>query len=391
MARQRDLCPHFGACGGCEYQDLAYAKQLKLKEADLAGLFSDYSRAAVKRIIPSPEIWCYRNKMEFAASADRENRRFLGLRQRKKFFKVVDLKECRIFYKDTGKILDAVRRWMTEYSVEPYHMSRHTGELRYMVVRHSKFYDEFMVIIVAASKDEAPDRKKFLKLAGHLKSIKAVRSVYLCLNSGLADVALNGDIFQIAGEDKIRERINGIDYLIYPEAFFQTNPYCCGKLYDLIKRYAKTSCGKALDIFCGTGGITLQIADSFREVIGVDNCAENIECAEENARLNKIKNARFVCCDAEEFVLNLKSEDSLEDFSVLIVDPPRAGLTKKTKAAIFESGVPRIIYVSCNPKNLSEDLKAAAESYRIKSITAVDMFPHTRHLEAVALLEKRGG
>ncbi|MDP3790951.1 MAG: 23S rRNA (uracil(1939)-C(5))-methyltransferase RlmD [Candidatus Omnitrophota bacterium] len=378
----KELCKHFGICGGCDFQDVKYEEQLKAKEARLKNIFSAFTITNFESIAPSPEIFYYRNKMEYAVNNDRENI-VIGLRQKKRFYRIVDLEECRIFLDGVKDIFAVFKDWMKANGIEPYQLKRHTGNIRYAAMRHSKYYNELMIIIVMASEEDSPSA-----LVDRLKSIKAVRSIYLCVNSGLSDVSIAGKTRLMHGESHIRERINNIDYLIGPGSFFQTNPYCCGELYSIIKDQVKHNGRQALDMCCGAGGITLQVADNFDKVVGVDISAQNIEDAITNAKINKIENLEFICDDAQNFLLNSVALKSAQAFSTIILDPPRAGLSKKAREAVCSSGVENVVYVSCNPVNLAEDLKTLTAAYNIEKMIPVDMFPHTRHVEVVAILKR---
>lgn len=377
----KELCRHFGTCGGCDSQDKPYEEQLKAKESSLKELFSRFDIKEFRDIIPSPEIFNYRNKMEFAVGSDGGDL-FIGLRQKRRFYRIVDLEECRIFRGGVKTIFDIFKSWIREYAIEPYQARRHTGDLRYAAMRHSKHYDELMIIIVTAS----PGLRTG-PLVDKLKTIDGVKSVYLCVNGALADVAVTDRTELLYGERYIRERINGIDYLIGPDSFFQTNPYCCSRLYSLIKEEASGIGGEAIDLCCGSGGIALQVAGDFTKVTGVDISEHNIDDARVNNNANGIKNVEFVKDDAEKYLMAAAGSNAAGRFSTIIVDPPRAGLSKKAKAAILQSPVRNMIYVSCNPVKLAEDLDMLKESYGILSVTPVDMFPHTRHVEVVAILK----
>ncbi|MDP2929627.1 MAG: 23S rRNA (uracil(1939)-C(5))-methyltransferase RlmD [Candidatus Omnitrophota bacterium] len=381
MTLTKNICRHFGLCGGCDSQDLPYSEQIKAKEAALKSLLSPFNIKEFCDIIPSPEIFHYRNKMEYAVGVW-DGIKVVGLRQKNRFYRVVGLSECRIFNKDIALIFNAFSGWIADNNIEPYHNSKRSGALRYLALRHSKYYDEVMATVVASSRN-----LDFSGLINEFRKIGTIKSIYLCVNDKLSDLAVSGDIKLLYGDRRIKERINGIDYLISPDSFFQTNSYCCNSLYAAIKREAKLFGGNALDICCGSGGITLQAADIFGAVTGVDISARNIEDALTNAALNNIRNAEFICDDAERFFLGLAASGKIKDFSTVILDPPRAGLTKKTKCAVRDSRVKNVIYVSCNPKILAGDLAALTESYTIEKIIPVDMFPHTKHMEVIAILK----
>lgn len=369
------ICKYFGLCGGCDFQDVEYSSQLKTKEDSLKKLFSDFTIKDIAEIVPSPEIYHYRNKMEYAVSSDKGTVS-IGLRQKKKFYRIVDLDECRIFTDGVQDIFRIFKEWIKDNNIEPYQLRRHSGNIRYAAMRHSKNYNELMVIAVMAAEDG-----NVAALAEALKGIDAVKSVYMCVNSGIADLSVTGDLKLLYGEKCIKERINDIDYLISANSFFQTNPYCCARLYSIIREETKGIGGEALDMCCGSGGITLQVSDSFDKVTGVDISAKNIEDALQNAALNKKQNIEFVCADAEKFL-------DIRKFSAVILDPPRAGLGRKMKEALLADGAESVVYVSCNPSNLAQDLKTLTQAYRIEKVIPVDMFPHTRHVEVIAILKR---
>ena len=376
------ICKHFGLCGGCDSQHLPYAEQLKDKETHLREIFSQFNVKKIKSIIPSPEIYYYRNKMEYAVGTW-DAVKVIGLREKNRFYHVVGLDECGIFSKDLSRIFGIFSGWITDNNIEPYHNSKGTGALRYLALRHSKHYDDFMAIVVVSS-----DKVDIQGLVNEFRKFKKIQSVYLCVNERLSDVAVAGRIKLMDGDERIKEKINGINYSIGPESFFQTNSSCCGSLYAAIKEEAKgMGRGSALDLCCGLGGITLQVADIFSDVTGVDISGRNIEDALINAKLNGIDNVNFVCQDAEKYIQEISASGAIKKFSTIILDPPRAGLSRKTKLAVRDSRAKNIIYVSCNPKNLAEDLKTLIEAYDIEKMAPVDMFPHTRHAEIIAILK----
>ncbi|MCK9594466.1 MAG: 23S rRNA (uracil(1939)-C(5))-methyltransferase RlmD [Candidatus Omnitrophica bacterium] len=381
----RDICRHFNSCGGCDSQDQDYEKQLQFKEKYCRNLLACFNPGEIKEIIPSQPIWYFRNKMEFVFSRDSSGA-IIGQREKAKFSQIIDLKECRVFIEGLDRIFDACKLWIKDFRVIPYDLRTSSGELRYISLRHSKAYGSIMAVITVAltREDFDKEKNKFFALAERLMSAADVRSVYLCFNKLLSDKALTDELMHLSGDDDIRENINGIDYLIGPKTFFQTNPYCCQKLYAVVRDEVKDAPGTALDIFCGSAGITLQLAGNSSRVIGVDNSAFNIANAEKNLRLNKIDNVEFACLDADTFLAGLKESDYIEDAQVAVIDPPRVGLSKKFKKSLLDIRLKRIIYISCNPMSLREDLKLLCGSYSLERVIPVDMFPHTGHFEVVA-------
>jgi len=384
------VCPHFGACGGCQKQDQPYADQLAYKQTYITNLLAQFHPQEIRDIVASPQIWHFRNKMEFAVSGTAGAPR-VGLRPQQKFNSVIDIRECRVFYPQAGTVLDAVRAWIMEGRVEPYDLRRRTGCLRYVCMRHSKAYDEVMVtLVVAMSRPEFErEREMFGPVIKSLSSLERIASVHACLNTGASDEAASGEMVLLYGKPRIRERINGIDYQIGPRSFFQTNPYCCERLYEIIRARAGGCNGPVLDLFCGCGGISLQVAAAGNRVTGIDIAGQNIDDARENCGVHGIARADFVCQDAQVFLSQAATEGRLREYYCLIVDPPRQGLTKKDRKLIVESGIGQMIYVSCNPWNLVQDLKTLLEAYSVAVVEPVDMFPHTQHTETVVYLKRQ--
>jgi len=384
------VCRHFPACGGCDFQDKTYAEQLAYKQTFCTNLFARFSCPESLPIIPSEAIQYYRNRMDFSAQ-EKNGSLALGLRQKNRPAQVIDARECLIFSEQTAEILDVFRAWAPEAGFKGYDVYRHDGEFRYVSIRQARASGAIMVTAVFAFDSDVFNRhkEKFQELAARLTKIAAVRSVYVCLNEKVSDDALSDRLFLLGGEEYLRENINGVEYLVGPQVFLQPNPAAAAKMYALIAEAARKSGGDVLDLYCGSGGIALQVAGSAQRVTGVDNLAANIELARKNAALNSAHNVEFVCADVEKYLL----ENRAGRFSLVIVDPPRAGLSKKTRQAIIESRVPNLVYVSCNPMNLREDLKVLAPAYSLSKIVPFDMFPHTRHFEVVAELswQKPGG
>ncbi len=380
-------CQYFPTCGGCDFRDKTYVEQLEYKEKFCRNLLARFAVREILPIIPSPQTDYYRHKMDFCAGIAQEGI-LLGMRQKSRSMAVVDIKDCKVFFKGPGVILEIFRKWAKDYSVGAYELYKRSGEFRYVSLRHSKTSGQVMVVgVFALTPDEFfAQNQKFQDLAGRLQKIHEVASIYFCLNNKFSDETMSDDLRLWSGEKYIKEKINGIDYLVSPTIFLQSNPLACNKLYEVIKQVA-ISCaggGDVLDMYCGSGGITLQLAQISGKIKAVDNSQRNIEDARENAKLNKINNIEFICEDAEAFLIKAKPRE----FSTLILDPPRQGLSKKTLKAVLDYGINNIIYVSCNPLNLRQDLLLLTQFYKVNKAIPIDMFPHTRHIELVVSLSK---
>lgn len=389
--RVEPRCEHFNFCGGCVFQNLLYEKQIELKKnyfiQTLKKIGGFVEELNIDEIIPSPTIYFYRNKMEFAFGEE-NNKIVLGLRERslpyKKYKKnVVPLKKCFIFSRSVEKIFPVVLDFFNKLDLKPYDPFQKKGILRHLVIKESKNKNEIMVILVTKSIPNKVDFSGLVSLL--LDKIREVKSIYWVENDQLSDVVSYEKKHLLYGNLYIEENIGNFNFRIYPETFFQTNTEVAEILYKKIKENINEK-SKVLGLFSGTGGIEIFISDKVKEVIGVDWEEFNIITALENCKINQIENCKFYREKSEKFLNNVKD---LEGFNYLIVDPPRGGLSKKCIKKILKVEFPLIIYVSCNPSTLARDLKDIKEGgYVLKKIFLFDMFPHTTHIESMTILEK---
>lgn len=377
------ICKHYGECGGCDFQETAYDGQLEYKATYCRNLYASFG-CAPEPIIGSPEQAGFRNKMEFVVSGTAAEPK-IGQRVKARYDLVVDLAECAVFTADAVVLLEIVKQWMRESGIEPYDARNRSGELRYITLRHSKAYNEILVTVVCALEpDELARHHRYRGLYERLAARLPVTSLFLACNKERSDTAFAGEPHFLSGNGYIREKVNGIDYIIKPRTFFQTNTACCERLYSVLREASAGMEGRIYDVYCGSGGITLQLASMGRQVTGIDLSARNIEDARQNACLNGLA-ADFVCQDADEFLIGLKDREPWS----MIVDPPRNGLTGSFMDVLIAAGPADCIYVSCNPLKLHGDLKKLSPWYAVRRIAPVDMFPHTRHIEVVAVLRRK--
>ncbi|MFH2070940.1 MAG: 23S rRNA (uracil(1939)-C(5))-methyltransferase RlmD [Elusimicrobiota bacterium] len=390
MGQPARLCQHFGVCGGCSFQDIPYQQQLSSKQKRIEQLFGGFPAGDVLPIIPSPDIYFYRNKMEFVFGEPL----CLGLRQRGSFSNIVNIKECLIFSQKAPGLLDAARRWAAESPIPVFALKKQSGVLRYMVTREAKKTGKLMVnMIVSATpyKFENEFRKyfdRFLEIAG--KNNVAVDCFTVGLNDKKTDIALAEKNYLINGVPSIEEKIGGLTYIIFPYTFFQPNPLASEKLYGVVREWVEQDAGStAVDLFCGSGGITLWTADVFEKTIGIEHNPLSVENALKNAEINGITNCEFILDRVETFVKKLLSSTFAMKLSTVIIDPPRPGIPRKAVGSIIEMNPRAIIYVSCNPETAVSDLQSLSKFYKIEKIQPVDMFPHTPHIEVVIKMVHR--
>ncbi|MDR2709629.1 MAG: 23S rRNA (uracil(1939)-C(5))-methyltransferase RlmD [Elusimicrobiota bacterium] len=380
--RIQPKCDLFGSCGGCSFEYTNYENQLFFKQTYLQELLSQLN-IEVLPIKESPAIWNYRNKMEFSFF-NNCGKTDLGLHQKESFNKYVSVKKCLICEEVFGDILEAVRNFAQENNLSAYDNKTHIGFLRHLVLRKAQNNNQVLVNIVTA-----PDPKAEILM----QKLQKILSVYAdCIfwtqNGKISDAVKVDKICALTQKEYIIEKLKiaGKEYnfAISPLSFFQTNSRATEILYSaILELLAPTKNDIVLDLFCGTGAIGITIAQKVKQVFGVEINPQAIENAKQNAKLNNISNIAFECADIQKWAKNANI-----NFTSIVVDPPRAGLSGDTIKFLLKSNAEKIIYVSCNPSTLTRDLKDFISIYKIKKIVPVDMFAQTFHVECIALLEK---
>lgn len=390
-------CIYSGFCGGCKWQFLIYDKQLVYKRQHVVdslehiGLIQD---VLVHPTIPSPLIFGYRNKMEFSCSdrrwllpdemdlEDVDKGFAIGLHVPGTFYKVLDTKACLLQPEFGNHILDDVRTFIKESDAPVYGLRSHKGFWRFLMLRHSAAYDQWMVNIITA----AEDREKVQLLADQLTDkYPQIVSVVNNITSRKAGVAVGEFEIQLAGLSCIKDKIDSFEFEISSNSFFQTNTLGAERLYKTVKEYAVlTGRETVVDLYSGTGSIAIYLADSAKEVIGMEIVESAVTDAENNCRMNSISNCRFILGDIKKSLSKVTVRPD-----VMIIDPPRAGMHKDVVRQVLEMAPIRIVYVSCNPATMARDLGMIKDSYRVLEVQPVDMFPHTYHIESVARLERK--
>lgn len=380
-------CTHFGVCGGCRFQDLAYpaqvaAKHLQVRDALVRiGGFVD---PPLEPIVPARSLYGYRNKLEYSFSVGDDGTLKLGFHRAGRWDDIVNVDECLLTTTTGNAIRDAVRAWAREEGLEPYHQGSGSGYLRHLVVREGRNTGQALVMLVTAPGDKF-DPDYFVEI---LRRFPEVRSIHWAQNPGLAEVT-NLPSRLLWGEQWIEEELLGLRFRVRPNAFLQTNTEMAETLYELARDAAAlTGTENVYDLYCGTGTIGLALAPQALGVWGVEISEEAVACAIENAALNGIGNAAFFAGNVGQSIEELRERAGAPD--VVVVDPPRAGLAGKALRRTGELAAPRLVYVSCNPTTLASDLAVLRDEYgyTLRRCTPVDMFPHTPHVESVSLLER---
>jgi 23S rRNA (uracil1939-C5)-methyltransferase len=377
-------CPHFGVCGGCRFQDLAYDLQVAEKERQVRdalvriGRFDD---PPLEPIVPAASQYGYRNKLEYSFTSTPEGVD-LGFHRAGRWDEVIGIDVC-LLTTDVGNAIRlAVRDWAREEGLEPYDQEAGTGYLRHLVVREGRNTGQALVVLVTAPGERFEEGY----VVDVLRRLPEVRSIHWAINDTPAEQT-NLPTKLLWGEEAIEEEILGLRFRVRPSAFLQTNTEMAERLYELAREYAAlTGTENVYDLYCGTGTIGLALAGRAASVWGLEISEEAVACAIENAELNGIPNASFFAGNVGQTVEELREEAGEPD--VVIVDPPRAGLAGKALRRTGALGAARIVYVSCNPTTLASDLQVLRDEYgyQLERCRPVDMFPHTPHVESVSTL-----
>lgn len=379
-------CAHFPTCGGCRFQDLAYDAQRDAKHAwvdDSLRRIAGIAEPPLEPIVPAAEVFHYRNKMEYSFAPGEEGPR-LGLHRAGRWDEVLDIEACWLTTDLGNAIRNTMHDWAREERLDAYDQGTGKGYLRHLVVREGLNTGHALVQLVT-HKRERFEREHLIEV---LTAFPQVRSIHWSVNDSPAE-ATNLPSELLWGDEAIEEELGGLRFRVRPNAFLQTNTHMAERMYELARDAAGLTGGETVyDLYCGIGTIGLSMARQAMTVWGVEISAESVACAIENAELNGIGNAAFFAGNVGEVLRELR--DRAGDPDVVVVDPPRAGLAGKALRRLGELAAPRVVYVSCNPTTLAGDAKKLREDYGYQLVraTPVDMFPHTPHVEAVALLER---
>ncbi len=380
-------CRHFHeGCGGCRFQDLAYEAQAAAKESQVAEALRRLGGVAeppLEPILPAESIFEYRNKLEYSFTQTEEGPA-LGFHRAGRWDEVIEVERCWLTGSIGNAIRDTVRAWAREERLVAYDQETHTGFLRHLVVREGRNSGQALVLLVTAA-GELPDPDHFVET---MRRIPEVRSIQWGQNEGVSEIT-NIPTRLLWGEEAIEEELCGLRFRVRPNAFLQTNTRMAERLYELAGEYAGLTGGETVwDLYCGIGTIGLTLAAKALTVWGIEASHESVACAIENAELNGIGNAAFFAGEVGQSIEELLDRSGAPD--VVVVDPPRAGLSNKAVRRLGRIEAPRIVYVSCNPTTLAANVKelAAEWGYRLDRARPVDMFPHTPHIETVALLSR---
>lgn len=400
--RVKPFCIHFGICGGCKWQMLPYEKQLEYKEQEVRDVFKRIGKIGDVPVLPilgSEKTIHYRNKLEFTFS----NKKYLPAEELKAlgenlwpggalgyhvprlYDKIIDITECWLMDEVNNKVRNLVRDFAQANNYSYYDIKEHKGFLRNIILRYTTT-EELMVNIIFGE-DDVKKRETLCQFL--LENIPEITTLLYTINPKWNDSIYDLNPQIVTGRGFVIEKLEEFEFKISPKSFFQTNTTQAEVLYNVVKDFADLKGHEIIyDLYCGTGSIGIFLSKSVKKIIGVDVIEDAIKDAQENTALNNLKDTFFYAgdvieiCNDEFFTTHGKPD-------VVIIDPPRAGLHAKLIQKLIEIAPPKMVYVSCNVATQARDLQLLSETFIVEKLQPVDMFPHTHHIECVALLKLR--
>ena len=398
------FCQHYGICGGCKWQVLPYAEQIKYKQKQVEDNLRRIGKIELPEISPilgSAKTEFYRNKLEFTFS----NKRWLTYEEVKQevkydqmnavgfhipgaFDKVLAIEKCWLQNDISNRIRNAVRDYAYEHNYSFINLRSQEGMLRNMIIRTSSM-GELMVIIICKIVEDS-EMTLFKQLLQYVAdTFPEITSLLYIINNKCNDTINDLDVYVFKGNDHIFEEMEGLRFKVGPKSFYQTNSEQAYNLYKIARDFAGLTGNELVyDLYTGTGTIANFVSRQARQVIGIEYVPEAIEDAKVNAEINGIDNTLFFAGDMKDML----TQEFINEYGrpdVIITDPPRAGMHQDVVDVILFAEPKRIVYVSCNPATQARDLQLLDVKYKVKAVQPVDMFPHTHHVENVVLLELR--
>lgn len=397
--RTTPFCDHFGICGGCKWQNIGYEGQLKIKGNIVREAFQRIAKIELpelKSVLPSKNIQHYRNKLEFTFSnarwlTDREiqsgesfqHRNALGFHIPGRWDKILDIQKCWLQSDPSNDIRNYVRNYALENDLSFYDLRNHAGFLRNLIIRTNRQGNAMVILSVA---EDRPEKLSQL-LSGLDQQFEDISSVYYTVNQKKNDSINDLPVTHFSGDTFLEEKMDDLVFRIGPKSFFQTNSEQAELLYNTaLLNSGIEKDDVVFDLYAGIGTLSLLASKMSKKVVGIEIIEEAIGDANQNSQLNGISNASFISGDVKEVLVSIPEQDRPD---VVISDPPRAGMHKDVIASLLTIKPRTIVYISCNPATQARDIQLLDTTYKTRYIQPVDMFPHTYHIENIAILDLR--
>lgn len=378
-------CPYSQKCGGCSFRHMTYEQELDYKLSRVNDALSRIGHIDIKadEIIGADSLERYRNKAQYPVSIF-DGELFSGFYAYKSH-RIIACDDCALQSQEFEQGIKAFSKWIQQSNVTSYDENSGKGLLRHIYFRKAFATGEIMACAVING-DSIPNKELLISLLK--EHIPTLKSVVINVNKQKTNVILGNTSKTIWGSDTITDILCGKKFVISPNSFYQVNHNQCEKLYTIARDFADLNGDEVLlDFYCGVGTIGLTMADSVKELIGIEIVEQAIQNAKINAQINGVTNARFICADAKNGAKILKSENVRPD--IIVLDPPRKGCDSELLSAVNELSPKKIVYVSCDSATLARDLAVLQQSkYVAKKVIAIDMFPRTPHVESVVMLTK---
>lgn len=387
--RTESDCKYFSQCGGCTYRHITYEAECQIKQQrvqDAIARIAGFENLKINPIVGGKSRNHYRNKAQLPVGKDSKGNLIMGFYAYHSH-RIVDSTSCNLQPDEFTEISKIVKNWAVKNKIQPYNEATHTGLLRHLYIRIAEVTGEIMVcLVINGNSISFTD-----ELINQLKAVKGFKSLQLNINKEKTNVVLGKKCITLYGSDYITDILCGLKFNISPLSFYQVNRTQAENLYSIAQKYAQLEKDDILlDLYCGTGTIGLSMAHKVKKLIGVEIIPQAIENAKENAKLNNINNAEFICADASTAATKLDKQGIKP--TVIIVDPPRKGCDKELIATIAKMSPKRVVYVSCDSATMARDIKIFNElGYTPQEVTPVDMFPGTSHVESVVLMSRANG
>ena len=381
--KAKSRCPYSKKCGGCQFVDIPYEKQLKKKQQNLQDVLGEFGK--LEPIIGMENPDHYRNKVHAVFGLDQKHRPIAGVYE-EKTHRVVDVESCFLENEKATAIIRTIKNMIRTFKIKTYDEDTGYGLLRHVLVRTGFQTGQIMVVLVLGS-PILPSKNNFVKAL--LKEHPEITTIVVNVNNRNTSMVLGDKEQVIYGKGYIEDVLCGKTFKISPKSFYQVNPVQTEKLYQMAIEFAQLT-GKEtiLDAYCGIGTIGMIASDKAKRVIGVELNSDAVKDARINAKINKIENIELYNKDTGEFMVQLAEQE--EKIDVVFMDPPRAGSDEAFLSFVVKCNPERIVYVSCNPETLERDLKYLTKNgYKVKRMRGCDMFPHCFHVETVVLLQRK--